>query len=161
MDEAPAWRDPIWGELAEDTRKWWPRPRVSPDPWARKREEALMGAVADPAAEFDVRGSGFPEDAEVTGQGDEGAGEEPGSLYLEGSGQLTLDVGGTKPTSSSLRIVGGKVEVGGSYKKGELIEATVLLRVDEIAFRDTRDSQTGNVVSTDRAHKATIVELRA
>lgn len=73
--------------------------------------------------------------------------------------QLSFDVGGRGPTGSELRVVGGAIQVKGQFQKGQVIKAEVTLQVGEIAFRDKRDSQTGDVVDVKRAHKARIVEL--
>lgn len=82
-------------------------------------------------------------------------------LVVEGSsGQLSMNVGGKKPVSSSLRLVGGKLEVEGQFQKGERIRAEVELEVGEIAFRDKHDSATGEVVSCDRAHRARVVAFQ-
>lgn len=79
-------------------------------------------------------------------------------LIVEGSdGQLSLAVGGRKPTTSSLTLVGGKIDVEGQFKKGEIVVVQVECVVGEIAFKDLTDSKTNQVVGCARRHKARIV----
>jgi hypothetical protein len=82
--------------------------------------------------------------------------DEPEGLYTVSPRQLSFDVGGEKPTDSTLKVVGGQIEVRGSFQKGERIRATIELTVGEVSFRDKRDSKTDEVVGCTRAHKARI-----
>jgi hypothetical protein len=100
-------------------------------------------------------------DAASNGHGDEEAAAAAASspdIIVSGTGeQLTLQAGGKRPTGSSLRLVGGKIDIEGQLTKGEVVRFEVECQVTEVAFRDSRDGKTGNVASTDRAHKATII----
>lgn len=83
-----------------------------------------------------------------------GAGTQEAPDVVEGTGQLSFSVGGKKPTGSSLRIVGGRVEVNGQYEKGDLLEITMVVRVCEVGFVDESDEKTQQVVGCERRHKA-------
>lgn len=70
---------------------------------------------------------------------------------------LGFDVGGKKPTSAGLRLVGGKLDIDRSFKKGEKIVLRIEAEVGELAFVDQRDGKTGQVIGCERRHKARIV----
>ena len=80
-------------------------------------------------------------------------------LVIEGTGQLSFDVGGKRVTSSELKLVGGKLEVEGQFEKGELVVLRLEAIVGEVAFVDSTDSKTGQVVGCARRHKARIVNV--
>jgi hypothetical protein len=73
--------------------------------------------------------------------------------------QLGFVVGGKKPTGSQVRIVGGKVEVPGDYKKGQSVEFRVIVKFGEVAFVDLEDKETGQVIGCDRRQKGRIVSI--
>lgn len=118
-------------------------------------ESAVMDAPTDQAAaeaaaaleEHEDRPNGAADDYEPA----------EGELVIEGSGQLGFNVGGKKPTTSSLRLTGGKIEVGGSFPKGTTVSLRVTAVVGEVAFIDKTDAKTGQVVDCDRRQKARIV----
>lgn len=76
---------------------------------------------------------------------------------VTGSDQLSFNVGGKRPSGSSLRIVGGRVEVEGQYEKGQKLRVEMLVEVRSIEFRDEVDEKTGQVVGCERRHKASVV----
>lgn len=82
-------------------------------------------------------------------------------LYVEGSsGQLSLKVGGGKePTQSSIRFLGGKLDVEGEFKKGEVVRVLIEARVNEVAFVDREDPKTRQVTGVERRHRARIVAI--
>jgi hypothetical protein len=82
-------------------------------------------------------------------------GDEPDVLIV-GSGQLSFSVGGKRPTTSGLRLVGGKLDVEGSFTKGETVVLRVEAVVGEVAFIDQVDAKTDQVVGCERRHKARI-----
>jgi hypothetical protein len=83
--------------------------------------------------------------------------EPTSELVISAGGQLTLNVGGGKqPTTSTLRLVGGKIEVDGQFAKGETIVVRIEAVVNEIGFKDQEDSKTGQVVGCERRHRARI-----
>src|SRR6185503_9149689 len=59
------------------------------------------------------------------GEPDPAADTEP-EIVLEGTGQLSMQVGGKKPTSSELKLQGGSIGLEGQFSKGE----TIVLRVE-------------------------------
>lgn len=65
---------------------------------------------------------------------------------------FTFEVGGKKPTSTSLRMSGGKIDSDEEYEKGDLLRITYEVRVGELAFIDKQDSKTGQVVACERKH---------
>lgn len=71
--------------------------------------------------------------------------------------QLTFDVGGKRPTTQGLRLVGGRIEIDETFKKDEKAVLRVEIEVNEIAFVNQRDPQTGEVVGCERRQKARIV----
>lgn len=70
--------------------------------------------------------------------------------------QLSFQVGGKKPTSTQLRLVGGKVEIGDVFVKGQTIELRVTCTVGAIEFVDEHDKVTGQTIGCQRRHKAKI-----
>jgi hypothetical protein len=81
----------------------------------------------------------------------------PEKVVLGTSEQLSFAIGGKKPTGSKLTLTGGQLDVEGQYGKGERIRIVVEAEVQEVSFRDERDSKTGQVVGCARKHKAVIV----
>lgn len=87
-------------------------------------------------------------------------GEEPGeqapeqiALVIEGEGQLTLTVGGRKPEASTIKLVGGKMDIAqGDFDKGAHLNLLLGVVVSSVEFVDTYD-QFGNVSGTERRHK--------
>lgn len=73
--------------------------------------------------------------------------------------QLSFAVGGKKPTSTALTLVGGKIEVGESFQKGQRIRLEIVAEVGEVAFVDQRDAKTGQVIGCERKHKARILSV--
>jgi hypothetical protein len=76
------------------------------------------------------------------------------------SGQLKIGfkVGGKKPTSVSLRLAGGKVEVQQELEKGSLVRISYLARVTGVHFTDSDDPKTGQVVGCERKQIAKAIE---
>lgn len=86
---------------------------------------------------------------------------DTGELVIGEGGQLTLSVGGGKqPTSSTLRLVGGKIDVDGQYSKGEALVLRIECVVNEVAFKDEADSKTGQVVGCARNHRARVTGVK-
>lgn len=85
----------------------------------------------------------------------EGDPDVTGDAPVRGT-QLTFNVGGKKPTVSGLRLVGGKVDVDGTFAKGEKVVFRVEAVVGEIAFVDQTDPKTGQVIGCERRHKCRI-----
>jgi hypothetical protein len=127
--------------------------------------------VADPA-EYDgevggvTTGRALDEGPErfQTAADDPEFGEEPGGqvhLVVEGRHEkLNTKVEGRTPTSSTLAITGGKVEVGGQYQPGDVVNFVLTVVIDQVAFRDEKDSKTQQVVGRARNHKGYISGIR-
>lgn len=86
-------------------------------------------------------------------------GLDPDPLTEEPSGQISLQVGGKRPTSTSLRVVGGAVDVEQEFAKGQTVVIRMEAEITEVAFVDQRDQRTGQVVGCERRHKARPVEV--
>lgn len=82
------------------------------------------------------------------------------ALRLDTGGQLSFDVGGRPPTSSSLSLTGGKLEIEGQFEKGETVVIRVEAVVNSVGFKDEHDPKTGQVVGCARQQKARIVGVQ-
>lgn len=89
------------------------------------------------------------ETADDAGQ-EEQAQEQP--LYVEQHGQIVFEVVGKAPTSQSLRLYGGKIELTADQvvHKGDWLELRVIGVVRRQGFVDTEDEKTSQVVSCDQ-----------
>lgn len=82
------------------------------------------------------------------------------SLVVEGRYEkLSNQITGRTPTSSTLRITGGKVEVGGMYQPGDRVSFLVTVVCDAVTVKDETDPKTGQVVGRARNHVARIVGI--
>jgi hypothetical protein len=84
-------------------------------------------------------------------------------LRVDGTTQLgMIDFGGKKPTSASLRLVGGAVKLveGKAYQKGDVIHFEGTAVVNDVGGKDTHDPKTGIVVSCKQVHVARILDVR-
>jgi hypothetical protein len=71
--------------------------------------------------------------------------------------QLSFAVGGKRPTTSGLRLVGGKLDIEQVFSKGQTIELRIEAEIREVSFIDQVDAATGQVIGSERRHKAHIV----
>lgn len=71
--------------------------------------------------------------------------------------QLTFDVGGKAPDGSTLRVVGGRIEIPGEFEKGDMLKIEMLVEVRAVEFADEVDKKTNQVVGCERRHKASPV----
>lgn len=116
-------------------------------------------AEAPPAGATDDAERTEEEQADAPDQKPEQA-EPTSELVISAGGQLTLNVGGGKqPTTSTLRLVGGKIEVDGQFEKGETVVVRIEAKVNEVGFKDQEDSKTGQVVGCERRHRARITGI--
>jgi hypothetical protein len=86
----------------------------------------------------------------------------PEEVRIDGTAQLGFfDAGGKQPQSASLLLVGGNVKLveGKAFRKGDVITGQFTAVVNEVAVRDSHDSQTGIVISAEQKHKARITDL--
>lgn len=87
--------------------------------------------------------------ADLEGQA---ADEQPApELEVEGTGQLSLKVGGVKPEKATMKLRGGSIHVAqGQIEKGESINLLVKATCAEVHFVDKRDTATGEITGTER-----------
>lgn len=83
-----------------------------------------------------------------------------GEPSLELAGQLSFDVGGKAPTSATIRLTGGRVNLdAGDIRKGEDLVLRVVVRVKAIEFVDELDPNTRQVVACEKRAKGPIVDV--
>lgn len=83
-------------------------------------------------------------------------------IIVDGTTQLSIfKLGGKEPNSASITLAGGKHELaqGTAYNKGERIRFSGEAIVRKVAQKDSADPKTGQVVSCEQQHTATIVDL--
>jgi hypothetical protein len=132
-------------------------------------DELQAARAADPEHGERVPGSpaaqqddGVPDRFPVADQGPELEEQHDGQVRLVVEGRqekLNTKVEGRTPTSSTLAITGGKVEVGGQYQPGDRVTFVVTVVVDHVAFKDEKDPKTQQVVGRARNHKGAIVGI--
>jgi len=105
------------------------------------------GTMAPPA-DLNPNGTG---DVDLEGEGDDAVSTHD-EVVIEGDGQLSLTIGGKKPTVSKVVIRGGAVAMEGQLQKGEHVTLELEVVVAEVHVIDKRDSQTREVVETVRKH---------
>lgn len=78
------------------------------------------------------------------------------ALVIEGTEQLSFEVGGKQPLASKLKVAAGAIEVEGQFRKGETVTLMVECVVNEVTFKDVADKATGQVVDCVRVQKARV-----
>jgi hypothetical protein len=73
------------------------------------------------------------------------------------SGQLSFNVGGKKPDTSTLRLSAHEIAVPGQVRKGDEVVIQVRIRVEQVVFRDRIDGATQQVIGCTRKQVARIV----
>jgi hypothetical protein len=68
-------------------------------------------------------------------------------------------VGGGKPTSTEVRLLGGSLPVEGQFSKGEVVTLVVEARVGSVEFVDALD-EWGTVTKTTRRHKLRMTSVK-
>lgn len=71
--------------------------------------------------------------------------------------QLSFAMAGKKPTTAGLRLVGGKLDIDQQFAKGQKIELRIEAEIREVAFVDQVDGATGQIIGSERRHKAHII----
>lgn len=137
---------------------------------ARARHEEAAGAAQERDDEAAIDAMNAKPDAErpaddarsieeIAAEGEEKQ-VPPMQLALPGTKEnITLTAGGARPTSSEVRLMGGRLPVEGQFEKGEIVTLIVEAKVGEVAFIDTTDDW-GNVQKTVRAHKARMLSVK-
>jgi len=90
---------------------------------------------------------------------DEGAGdqeEERPLNFLLGHKELGLKVSGFKPDSSTLKVKGGKIDLGGQFDMGERFPAVFILQVTGNGDKHSIERDTGRIKSQKRTQEADI-----
>lgn len=97
---------------------------------------------------------------------EEGGGEEepkptpPMQIPLPGTVEnISSSFGGSKPTSSEMRLLGGKMPIEGQFSKGDTVILVVEAKVTSVEGLDVQDDW-GNVQRTIRRHKARMISVR-
>jgi hypothetical protein len=86
--------------------------------------------------------------------------ESLGQLPIPGTiTELSLNAGGEKPETASLKLMGGTLPVEGEFDKGDLVRVWVEGRVTEVAFVDHLGKD-GYPEGTERRHKVRMVRVR-
>lgn len=138
------------------------RPSAAELKAAKKEREAAEKAKRDKAiAEAqNALGTGTVDGIDNAPQepyeGDETDSEQP----AQENAQLSFSVGGKKPTTTSVRLTGGKVNIPGSYAKGSKLVLHLEVRVGEVAFVDEHDPKTNQIIGCERRHKARVLNAR-
>lgn len=111
---------------------------------------------------------------EAVGQGDpaaeavaaerrdaEAADLPPEDIIVSGIAMSYPNMGGKKPTSATLKLVGGKVEVaeGTAFKKGQTIAFRGVAVVNFVGQKDKHDAATQQVTGAEARHEARITDL--
>jgi hypothetical protein len=111
---------------------------------------------------------------EATGQGDpvadavaaerrdsEAAALPPEDIIVSGIAMGYPDMGGKKPTSATLKLVGGKVNVaeGTAFKKGQTIAFSGVAVINFVGQKDKHDAATQQVTGAEARHEARITDL--
>lgn len=88
----------------------------------------------------------------ATPEGDEEP-EEVVQLSIDGDGDLSLTIGGSKPDEATLSFGGGEIQVRkGQFKPGQRVAIMLVGPVVEAAIRHKRDPKTGQLTNVKRKH---------
>lgn len=99
----------------------------------------------------------------ATAEGDAGGGDAPpvDELKVTATQLQFPSMGGKKPTGSTFKLTGGKVDLGTTcFKKGETVVLEVICVVNNVGQVDKHDVQTGIPVSCEQRHSARVVDIR-
>jgi hypothetical protein len=141
------------------------RAREETAPANDRTEGSNMGTVKDKTtARPETNGKATPGQVDLEGAVVPAAPEPPvDEIRVDGTAQLGLfNAGGKRPTTSSLRLTGGRVMVldGRAFKKGDTIHFEGTAKVDFVGQQDKTDGKTQIVVSAEQQHRARITDLR-
>ena len=87
----------------------------------------------------------------------------PEEIRVAGTVQLSkFKVAGKRPTSSSLKIMGGKIPIldDGAFSKGETVEVSGLVRITGEGAYDVGDKSTHAAVSCERRHVGKWIDMK-
>lgn len=101
-------------------------------------------------------------EGQVDFEGREKAVERPETyvqeIRLGGSEQLSLEMGGKRPTKTVLAL-SGKARVDGSYRKGDRVTLEVEVLVVGVSQKDKLDKDTGTPVECDETITGVAVDM--
>lgn len=121
-----------------------------------ERARQLGARAGDAADEATIRAINGTPDAELSSIDDLAEKEEPTppmQIPIPGTtDNVSLVVGGAKPTITEVRLLGGAIPVVGEFKKGDEITLVVTAKVGAVEFVDSTD-EWGTVTKTIRRHK--------
>lgn len=85
----------------------------------------------------------------------------PEDIIVSGIAMNYPSLGGKKPTSASLKLVGGKVELaeGTAFKKGMTITGSFVAVVNFVGQKDKHDAATQQVTGAEARHEARITDM--
>ena len=122
-------------------------------------ESSTAAALASKQSDQEVAADNGAEPERLEGEERGEQALEPLRLEIPGEGQLTLTVGGAKPDSCTVKLVGGKMDVAdGDFDKGAPINLLIKGVVTEVSFVDRYD-QYGQIAGTERRHKVRPFEV--
>lgn len=79
--------------------------------------------------------------------------DEVVQLSIEGDGDLTLTIGGSKPDEATLNFGGGEIRLGaGQFKAGQRVAVMLVGPIAEVAVAHIRDPKTGDIAKVKRKH---------
>lgn len=99
--------------------------------------------------------------AELDGGVDDGIDLDPQDVH-DGD-QLTMFeqlIGGKAATSSTTRLLGGKLDLDHEFTKGQRIVLRIEAEVSGVGYVDQHDPKTGQVVGCERRHSARITGIK-
>lgn len=81
-------------------------------------------------------------------------------VELEGDGQLTLGVGGEKPTKATVKLRNRSIGIPvGQYQKGDVVDLLLTVRCDVVALIDKHDESTGQITEIERRHGFSVTNV--
>ena len=125
-------------------------------------DKPMTAAEKKKAAKAESNGHGEPANIDLgpqnvhDGDPDE-TGEDVAQSASGAATQLSFAVGGKRPTTSGLRLVGGKLDIEQMFSKGEKVVLQIEAEIRAVEFVDQVDGATGQVIGSERRHKASIV----
>lgn len=133
---------------------------VADDDEALDPEEEL--ARAADAAGMTVEELAAQREQELGEDGPDGGAERipPTQMPIPGTVEsISNSAGGAKPTSSELRIMGGRRPVEGQFQKGDVVMVQCEVKIGSVEFVDTSD-EWGTVQKTVRVQKGRLLSMR-
>lgn len=97
---------------------------------------------------------------DITGDGEPEEQVAPMQIPLPGTIEtISSSFGGAKPTSSEMRLLGGKMPIEGQFSKGDVVVLAVEVKITSVEGVDVTDDW-GAVERTIRRHKGRMISVR-